>query len=496
MITDGIFYQAKKHPEQQAIITHQGSISYTELATTTRKIAGMVHKEHTLKSLYRPLRAGLLLPNSRTFLECFLGISHSGNICAPLDPKWTNHQLNDVIHFSMIDLLFTTDSLLKRIDLHRFKGKVIVVNSVSWMRKQNLSADSPRSSQRDFYLGYTSGTTGKPKGFLRNHESWTESFRASNDHFLISETDTVAAPGPFVHSLSLYAAIHALSMGASFYITEQFHPVKFINDITTYNISTLYVVPTMLEAILRFPDKMKNVHLSKIISSGDKLSQKTEEKITNLLPQASLFEFYGASETSFITVLDHKHKPKNAQTVGKPFNNVEISIRDRDGQEVEADEIGMLYIKSNMLFTGYDQLPEQTREIFDGDWMTAGDLAKRDSDGFIYLAGRKKNMIISGGLNVYPEEVESVIKNYPGITQTAVLGLPDPYWGEKVVALLLESESIQCTDSMLDAYSRMYLPTYKCPKCWIRLSEFPYTSSGKIAKKILKSSLMKDMIHR
>ncbi|MFC7392724.1 AMP-binding protein [Scopulibacillus cellulosilyticus] len=483
MITDQILYYAERFPNRAALIASHRAVTYSELGKQIKKISlAILHKRN-----HSPVRAGLLLPNSIEYIECFLGVAHSANICAPLDPKWTDKQLNDIISYSKIDVIITCRDWCERIDRKSFNGEIVITdddNGTFGMPDDISPRTHIDGKYKDFYLGFTSGTTGLPKGFLRHQQSWIDSIKASQKYFSIKENEIVAAPGPMVHSLSLYAAVHALNVGASFFVSESFDARHFIKDMKRYKIATIFVVPTMLESLLSYPEELKSHHLSKIMSSGDKLSVKTVQALKNLLPDTRLYEYYGASETSFMTLYDHQKYTKMS-SVGRPFDLVDISVRNEEGLEMPSGQIGTIFINSPMAFSGYDGEPQQRDK-----WITVGDLGYIDEDGFIFLVGRKKNMIITGGLNVYPEEVEACIKKIPNIKNVAVLGLPDQYWGEKIVAVLLEKETREMTDKFLEKHCRSYLPNYKCPKSWVRLDEFPLTSSGKVARNRLKDLLM------
>ncbi|MBM7645573.1 long-chain acyl-CoA synthetase [Scopulibacillus daqui] len=484
MITEKFFYYAKRYPYKRALVTSHHTVTYKQLGEQIHNVCSFfLHKMDICQ-----LRVGLFLPNSIEYIAYFLGAVHSGNICAPLDPKWTDNQLNKMIDLSKLDMIITCRDWYKRINRRRFKNQIVMIDDKGAPHHTDHRFYEPVKTDghdKDFYLGFTSGTTGLPKGFLRHQQSWIESIKAAQKYFSISENEVVAAPGPMVHSLSLYAAVHTLNVGASFFISESFEPENFIKDIKSFKINTIFIVPTMLEALLSYDNRFQSLKLSKILSSGDKLSAKTVDLLKQIMPEVKLYEYYGASETSFMTIYDHQ-KHKKPHSVGKPFYQVDISIRNDKGEEAGPGENGVLYVRSPMLFSGYDGIPKLEK-----DWMTVGDIAYRDNDGFVFLVGRKKNMMITGGLNVYPEEVEACLKAVPHITKVAVIGLPDRYWGEKITAVLLEDEASQISDIELENHCKAHLSSYKCPKAWVRIAEFPLTSSGKIARQRLKERLIR-----
>lgn len=488
MITDGIFQHAVERPDHLAILSNKKRITYSVLKEKLTAIAGRLRYIHHEG---KELRVGLLLDNSESFLEVFLGAVHVGALAIPFDPKWKRAQLNQVLQFTKPDVLFSTEDLLSQIDLNHLHCPVF--EAATWRplkegRKnllQSCSEQKQVTELDDFYLGFTSGTTGLPKGFRRHHYSWTESFRVSNELFHLSATDRIMAPGPFVHSLSLYAACHALAIGATFVLVDRFEAEKVTSLIKKEQVTTLYVVPTMLEALL--DQKEANLlHNIRLISSGDKVHEKTVKRVKSKWPHASLYEFYGTSETSFISFLDYQAPDVQVTSVGKPFPNVNLRIEAK-----KEAEIGALYVKSSMLFTGYDQNPEATQNVLKEGWYRTGDLAKVDQRGYLYLVGREKNRLISGGLNIYPEEIERELKTRLGIDRLAIIGLPDPYWGEKLI-LVLEEETSESNERLIEKM-KTFLPAYQCPKEIHRLSPIPMTGSGKIARKQLKARFLSQL---
>lgn len=487
---------AEQHPNKPAIVTANKTVTYSDFYKRLNRTANALLENRVKSGLAKSdHRVALLLGNRIEFLEVFLAAAAIGSVAVVLDTKWTGADLSREISECGPSMIVTESTYCEKlkpcpkdIPTVRVDGE----NKGTWL--QTFSDDSPKvdvSGDDLFYMGYTSGTTGNPKGFLRTQNSWVQTFAVSDIEFGITGSDHILCPGPFVHSLSLYVAVYTLFNGAVFYLEPSFQVAKLTKLLQAHPISVLYIVPTMLNMILRRNQPFSPLALRKVISSGDKLEESAKSQFTSIFPEVDLYEFYGASELSFVTVLDPYGQRKNPDSVGRPFGNVSTSIRDEGGNEVALGEIGTLYVKSPMVFSRYFKNPKETASVFQNGWATVGDLAWEDAGGYIYLAGRKKNMIIAGGLNIYPEEVEKVILQSPDILEAVVVGVKDDLRGEKVVAAVTGKNIKRMDAGELKQLCIRNLPRYKCPKDIYHFEEFPYTSSGKIARSQVKQMLLK-----
>lgn len=464
------------HNDKIAIHYHNEQISYPHL---NNLIQSLERKLFTILVNPQHKKIAFLLENKVDFLTLFLAITELGAIALPLDPKWSDEDLDHIMRDATPDLLITNHP-------ERFSYRSITMDQLTHTAESDKRLPIV-SDDNLFYLGYTSGTTGKPKGYLRTHASWIHSFTSSDEIFKLTSDERILSPGPLVHSHFLYAAIHTLHIGATLYMTETFDAYTVLNLLQTERISVIYIVPTMFQAMNREFTKTKQVihSLQKILSSGAKWHPTLRNQAKTLFPEAEVFEFYGASELSFVSYLDEAGFRHDPLSVGQPFPNVEVKVVKEDESIAHVGEIGQLFVKSNLLFHGYLNNEEATKEVLHGKWATVGDLAVIDEAGFIRLVGRKHNMIISGGLNIYPEEVEHVLQKHPAIDEVAVIGVEDDYWGEKVVALIKWDNLQSMNRTELKMYCRKHLASYKCPQTFISITKFPYTSSGKIARKQL-----------
>jgi long-chain acyl-CoA synthetase len=221
--------------------------------------------------------------------------------------------------------------------------------------------------------------------------------------------------------------------------------------------------------------------------------QDTKEKIVDYFGEGLLHETYGSTEGGFVTSLRPPDQLRKQQCVGLPYATVEVSLRDEEGAEVAQGDVGELFCRSPLLFNGYWENPEATAEaITDDGWCTVGDMGRHDDEGYLYLVDRKTDMIISGGVNVFPREIEEVLIAHPSVAEASVIGVPDEEWGEAVKAIVVKSGDV--TDADLDSYCRKNLAKYKVPKTFVYLEVLPRNAGGKILKTELRERAREDSL--
>ncbi|PQP84816.1 hypothetical protein C0Q44_09905 [Paenibacillus sp. PCH8] len=488
LLADAIHMHASQNPDKTAIFDDERQISYAELYHGIKLAANeLLTIEDDLEADDIPL-VGLLMNNSVAMIEYFLAATKTGMCAAVFDPKWSDANLIEVINECEPRVLVIDMEFNARIPHIPDSTRVIIVDAGEPRSLTRKEAEPRRSSTEDslFYMGYTSGTTGRPKGYLRSQRSWIESFAYAHETFVHDAGDHVLAPGSLVYSLTLYACIQTLYIGGTFHLTRRFRAECVLETLATHAVTHLYLVPTMFEALYKAFTASDSVPglptVRSLITSGDKWSPESKRKVTEVFENAGLYEFYGASELSFVTVLDPEGNRYKPDSIGKPFAGVQVSIREADHTEATEGTVGQLFVKSPMIFAGYYGSEAETSQVVHGEWATVGDLATRDSEGYVYLVGRKKNMIISGGLNIYPEEIEKLLLTLDAIEEVIVVGVPDVYWGQKVTALIKLRMGSEVSDDEMVSLCRHELATYKCPKEIIRVDAFPYTTSGKISR--------------
>ncbi|MEC0094077.1 AMP-binding protein [Paenibacillus macquariensis] len=492
-LVEPLLHYATQQPDQIALSDGNKCRTYSALVQRMKQIALGLQRNGLNHD-----RIAIISTNRIEFVEVFLGAIYAGCVPIPLDPKWSSKEVNAIVEQCQPKMIFAETAFAKKLVLHDKQIQLLTFSAAeeagfyeSWIDTLQPEAEIDNTNEL-LFIGFTSGTTGTPKGYMRTHLSWLNSFKSTSEAFQLNNMTHVLAPGPFVHSLSLFAIMQSLYTGATFHIVKDFNASKVLQLCKQIPEMILYVVPTMIESMIQ-ETIPRATQIQALISSGGKWTETSKNRCKEVFGGVKLYEFYGSSEASYISYLDI-HAANKLNSVGRPFHGVEISIRDEHFQEVPTDSIGQLYIRSEMMFKGYYQLLEETTSVFRDGWLITGDFMYIDQYGYLYMAGRSNNMMVTGGLNVFPEEVESVLQQIPEIQEVMVLGVPDAYWGEQVTALVKWSGQQRLSTEEIKNYCRQHLASYKSPKQIITVDQFIYTSSGKMARQAMKDDMKRVMV--
>jgi len=345
--------------------------------------------------------------------------------------------------------------------------------------------------QSPFYLGYTSGSTGQPKGYLRHHASWTSSFRACQDAFGAHASDCVLAAGRDAHSLFLFGMLLGLWTGGGVVVQEQFSALRALEVLRQRRASCLIAVPSQLIMMVEVAKRrqlapVQGVNL--ILISGSRWIRARTDELRALFPGARIVEFYGASETSFVAWMD-TDTAAPIPVVGRPFDQVSVQIRDPD----PVTGVGLIYVRSPMLFMGYVGGPtDETAALRDGDWLSVRDLGYVDASGYLCLTGRQSRMVVTKGKNLFPEEVEAVLEAHPSIADASVHGVDDALRGRVVVAVIKTKDTPDCaavSALQLTHWCQQHLEPYKAPRQYWVCQDWPLTPAAKPDHRALGQAL-------
>lgn len=505
-----LMFHAAAHPDKEAVVEYGEHgvrrLTWGELDATINRLAGAL----VARGVKGGGRVALMLPNGVEYLIAQQALARIGGTAVQIgyrskpaeiayildnaEPKAT------LLHASFIDAMREA-----RAQAGGKGGPMVVVggegtitegDATDWDRA--LAASSPEVPAREQTRGgdgggvivYTSGTTGKPKGANR---SWKKTgFESVADMILqvgMTAEDRHLVVCPLYHSAApAFVAIMA-SLGATIVLMNHFEPEGALDIIQRERITCTLMVPTMLIRMTNLPKatlaKYDTSSLRWVMSGAAPLSTDAARRFMEQFGPV-LWNFYGATETGLVTLAgphDHVTRPG---TIGKMMRGNEIRLLDEQGNEVRPGEIGELYARNSTLISGYHKNDEATKSSLREGFFSVGDMGRLDADGYYYLESRKHDMVISGGVNIYPREIEDHLNTHPAILEVAVIGVPDPEWGETLAAfvVLRNGESINATEVM--EYCRTHLADFKRPRRVTFLPELPRNPTGKILKRELR----------
>jgi len=504
---------AKKFKDTIALMDQDRSFTYPAM---NRRVNQLAHSLTAL-GLEKGDKVAVFLENCIEIVELFLATAKTGIIMVPINFRLAGPEVEYIVNNSDAKALVVHDLFADTISPIRDKLTNIPAANYVMVGQAEAgyceyeefikdAADDEPDAQVDpqdtWILIYTSGTTGKPKGVLRSHSSHIAYYLNCSVDFGFNEKDVCLNVMPLCHINSIFFTFTFLYIGGSAYIHPAigFKPEEILAIIEKHKITFISLIPTHYTMILNVPEdaKQRDVgSIRKLLCSSAPGRRSMKQSVMEFFSGVELYESYGSTEGGIGTILKPEYQMTKLGSIGfEALGNDVIKILDQDGNEVPDGEIGELYSRGPTMFDEYYKLPEQTAESFKQGLFSAGDLARRDEDGFYYLVDRKKNMIITGGENVYPSEIEEVVGSHECVLDCAVIGLPDDKWGEKVTAVVIKKGGLRpedITEEMIKDCCRGQIAGYKRPKevIFIEEDEMPRTPTGKILHRKLRDKFGK-----
>jgi fatty-acyl-CoA synthase/long-chain acyl-CoA synthetase len=338
---------------------------------------------------------------------------------------------------------------------------------------------------------YTSGTTGKPKGAVRSSLGNPQQSAALWNEIGYTANDVYITTGPLYHSGPGGFLTTSLRQGHTCVLQHKFDEEDWLRLVEKYGVTTTFAAPTPIRRICQLPEVTFNKYnvssMARMIGNAAPWSYALKLLYLSRFPKLSLFEIYGSTELGVNTVLRPEHQVSKPGSCGRPAPGVEIMLFDEEGKPVTAANVeGELFVKSGNMFSTYHKAHDKYLSDRKDGWQTVGDIAYRDEEGFYYICDRKKDMIISGGVNIYPAEIEGALETHADINDVAVFGIPDEEWGEAVHAIVVVRKGASLSKEQIIAFAREHLAGYKVPRSISFLDDIPRTGSGKILKRDLR----------
>jgi len=509
VLADITRFHASKAPASTALVYEGRQTSFAELD----KYASQAANGLLAEGIQRQSNVAWLDINTDFFFEMLFGCAKSNTVICPVNWRLAAQEILYILNDAEAQILFVGERFVDLVEsitdqLVTVK-KIIAVSGghpemedyVSWRNKQSNEDPALNTSPTDTAIQmYTSGTTGQPKGVLLSSGALLVPNADDSDEMEFNRwtsEDVSLLVMPCFHIAGLRWGVMGLLPGAETVILPEFDPVLVAKLISAHQVTKLMLVPAALQFVMNATQGMDPDYssLRHIWYGASPIPLDLLKEAMNVF-QCDFVQTYGltetAAQTTYLPPGDHDPKGnERMKSAGKALPNIQIRIVDEKGQSLPTGEIGEICIKSPANMIGYWKLPEETAKAIRNGWVYSGDAGYMDKDGYVYIHDRIKDMVVSGGENVYPAEVESAIYGHPAVADVAVIGVPDKKWGEAVKAVVVVQPGQNCTAEELIAYARERIAAYKAPKSVDFVDALPRNPSGKILKKDLRAKYWK-----
>ena len=498
---------AANMPDKIAIKDRSRSFSYRQMQTRIARLGAALSN----LGLHKGDRVAVFMENCIEIVEVYLAAAQCGLVVVPINFMLVGTEVRYILNHSEAKAIVAEAEFAPVIDSVRAdletlpESNYICVGSEpinGYQRYDDLvSRELPApevemSGSDPWFILYTSGTTGTPKGVVRSHDSYTSFYLINAAEFFFNETDVVMNVMPLCHVNSTFYTLNVLYVGGSAYIhpARRFQADKLLEVVDQEKITFISLVPTHYQLILEVPEEKWRQYdftsLKKLLCSSAPARKQTKLAIMELFPNVQLYEAYGSTEAGLVTVLRPHEQLHKLGSIGREcIGSERIKLLNPAGDPVAAGEVGEIFSCSPMLFDEYFKMPEKTAESFRGAWFSASDMGQQDADGYFYIVDRKDNMIITGGEKAFPKEIEAVILQHPKVYDAAVIGTQDRKWGEIVTAVIVCKDCAELTEEEIFRFCDGKMAKFKRPKkiIFIRNEEMPRTLTGKILHRELRT---------
>lgn len=503
---------ARERPDAPALTGCGLSVTYGQLDDRTNRLANTLCE----RGIGNGSRIAVLDKSSPQVIEVVLAGAKCGAVTVPLNWRLAAPELTDVLIDASVTVLFFHSSFAEtaaylRQHVPSLAHVVCIDGSAASDYEAMLAAadaaDPGYSGELDDIVVqlYTSGTTARPKGVLTSNRNLGACTQAGGPWGFDTSSVSLCAM-PLFHIGGLGWALVGIANGAHNIVVPEFTPVSLLDTLEHDRITNIFLVPSVIGMLVEVPGAAERdfTALRSIAYGSSPITPALLKRALSTF-QRPLFQVYGLTEThgavTQLDAADHSTDPARVhllRSVGKPYPWVQIKIvRPHTAEEARSGETGEICVRSPQNTSGYFNRPDETTHAIDADgWLHTGDVGRFDADGYLYITDRIKDMIISGGENVYPIEVESVLSEYPGISQVAVIGVPDPIWGEAVTAIIVPWPDSTLDTAAIQSYARDRLAGYKCPKAIHIVDGLPLGATGKILKRTLREQFATDRVEQ
>jgi long-chain acyl-CoA synthetase len=483
---------AARAPESAAVRLGDQRLTFAELDERSARLAALLRA----RGLQQGDRVGVMLPNVLEFPIAYYGVLRAGGVVVPMNVLLKRREIAFYLEDSGARLLLAWHGFAEEAGDGAADAGAEMIEVEPAAFAELIADHEPLRELAGTDEGdtavilYTSGTTGKPKGAELTHFNLSRNSElASRNTCEVRQGDVVLGALPLFHSFGQTVSMNAsLRVGATLTLLPKFDPGDALEMMQRERVTHFYGVPTMYGALLHHPgrESFDASALRICITGGASMPVEVLRGFEQAF-DCELLEGYGLSETSPVASTNHPGRPRKPGSIGTPLAEVEMKVVDEDDDEVPQGEVGEIVIRGHNVMKGYWQRPEATAEAMRGGWFHTGDMARVDEEGYFFIVDRKKDLIIRGGYNVYPREVEEVLYEHPKIREAAVLGIPHDEWGEEIGAAVVLHEGEEMAPEEVSEYVKERIAAYKYPRIVWFMDDLPKGPTGKILKRDIES---------
>jgi long-chain acyl-CoA synthetase len=482
---------AEKFGDRTALKLDDAEVNYAMLEAGSQRIAGLLHE----KGFEVGDRVGIMLPNVPYFAVIYYGILRAGGVVVPMNPLLKGREVAFYLRDPGAKILFAWHGFEEPATTGaKEEGAELILVEPGEFEKIVGAAEPrdevvDRSEDDTAVILYTSGTTGTPKGAELTHKNLSENVRVARGLFSTTEDDRMLGALPLFHSFGQTCALNCtIASGGLLTLIPRFDPAKALEIIQRDKVTVFEGVPTMFSAMLHVENKDDyDVSCLRVSCSGGSAMPVEVLKGFEEAFGTKVLEGYGLSETSPVASFNHPDRDRKPGSIGTPIDGVEMKVVGEDGKEVPQGDVGEIAIKGHNVMKGYWNRDDATKEAIRDGWFYTGDMAKVDEDGYFFIVDRKKDMIIRGGYNVYPREIEEVLYEHPAVREAAVVGVPHDELGEEVGAAVALKDGEEVTAEELRDFVKENVAAYKYPRHIWFVDELPKGPTGKILKREIET---------
>ncbi|RLB14237.1 MAG: hypothetical protein DRG63_08840 [Deltaproteobacteria bacterium] len=491
---------SRKYANKTALIFRERRLTYRELNSRVNRLTNALIGLGVGKGT----KVGLIFNNCNEFVESIYAILKAQGVVVPINTRLSYQEISFLLDHSDVSVLIFDNKFIEKVAVFwetnpKIKHYIVCdeESCPGFLHYETLlqsgSSEEPSVSapqeEDEACIIYTAGTTGRPKGVVLTHRNFI--WLAVNYCIggMTSFEDVSLYIFPLYHVGGLGTYIAHTFIGATAVLKEKYDPLDCLETIQMEGINRWSAIPSIYAEIVNHPDigKYNLKSITKLSSGAAPMPVDLKYRLAEIFPNAGILDGYGQTESAgAITMLSAKDALKKPGSVGLPYPTNEIRVVDEDDADVPVGEVGELVYQGYTRMSCYYKDPEATAEALKGGWMHSGDLVRLDEEGYVYLVDRKRDMIITGGENVYCREVEETIARLPGVEEVAVVGLPDPKWGEAVTAIVVPRPGAYLSHDEIIDYCKTQIAGYKAPKRVIFAEHLPKNSVGKVLKSELK----------